>query len=211
MENHASYANTIERYTSAELDEILHNVDRARFPERYEMVVDLLARRAQASPAGLQKPQREAVSQKPQSIRELIDDLVQPIEGRKARSVTFASDLAFWGILGLLLACAVPETYILWDTSGTALRLATGLLMAVQLHAIVSAGLKRPCTSFCLKSWAVLLVAYAAMFGNNLAGMLGEVPFENVPVALVFAIPALFAAGAVFVIAERYVTPVLAD
>ncbi|SVC20766.1 uncharacterized protein METZ01_LOCUS273620, partial [marine metagenome] len=47
MDDHASYAETVKQYENWELDDILHHVDRSKFSERYQIVVDEIARRVE--------------------------------------------------------------------------------------------------------------------------------------------------------------------
>lgn len=176
MDDHAPYANTISQYASYELDDILHNIDRAKFPERYQLVMQEISRRAKDRAAvenfaGPVDPPATPLA-KPGTIRELISDLVQPVEGKKAIGVTYTNNLLQRTILAIMAVVAVPEIIVLSRADGSFLPAATVILLAVQFFSIGAALTKRACTAFCLKFWAAFLVVYVAVNVRVVAGHL---------------------------------------
>jgi hypothetical protein len=224
MDDNASYTKTIGQYASYELDDILHNMDRARFPERYELVMQEISRRAKSRASVEQSTSTVNPSapplEKPHTIRELISDLVQPVEGKKAIGVTYTTDLLLWTVLALMAVIAIPEVIVFAGTEGNILRAATVLILAVQFQAIGAALMKRACTAFCLKFWAVFLVIYVAanvrVVVGELVSVVGAGALEDtasiwsaelmVPIAV-----SVIIAVALFAFAERCIRPVFTD
>ena len=216
MDDHAFYPDTIRQYESWELDDILHNVDRAKFPERYQIVMDEIDRRAEERKAENAEQEDPSIDftplNKPHTIRELISDLLQPVKTKKAIGVQYTNETFLWILVGLIPIFSILEALVGLGIESLWVRIGVLSALIAQFFIIFTAFLKRPSVIFFMKFWsATLVICGSVIFIIGVVGFVFVDRSASVYVAFLQG-GVILAIGVVyFAFAEKCITPVFED
>ena len=224
IDEHASYAETIKQYENWELDDILHHVDRTKFPERYQVLVNEISRRVEeqktVSSGQENVPTGITVAKHPNTIREHVWDLLQPVKGKRAVAVRYTNNPFLWTLTGVLVILALCEVLIILAADSGNIRVGASFILALQVLIIFTACLKRPSVVFFMKFWSGILVLYSFVNIRGLTSSFSETVLQNAPngdlalldLSVVITMSTILGIGIVsYAFAEKCIIPLFND
>ena len=224
MDDHTPYTETIKQYENWELDDILHHVDRSKFPERYQIVVDEIARRVEEQK--IQSSGQENAStgitlaKHPNTIREHVSDLLQPVKGKKAVGVRYNNDPFLWILTCVFVFVALCEALIAFAADSGMIRVGASFILTLLIFIILTAFLKRPSVVFFMKFWSAILVMYSFVNIRGLTISFRETVLQNdqngtlalLDLSVVITMSTILGIGIVsFAFAEKCIVPLFDD
>lgn len=152
------YEEKVKQYALFELNDILHQIDRQHFPERYQLVAEEIERRKATQPQASSAARPHETAPGKTSIAAMLSDLIQPVSGKKAVRVEYTNAWYFWSLLLFVTVLLIFNILPLIDLENTAQRVPRLIAAFLQAGVILFSLMKRPAALFFTRFWASLQV-----------------------------------------------------